>query len=69
MCDDAVAYKLKSIPVSNNTIRHRIESAPQHIKEQLVARICECKQFVIQLDESTNVAGTVNDLRQVLVAG
>ena len=49
--------ELKFIPVSNNTIHRRIKSAAQDIKEQLVARICECKQFAIQLDESTDVAG------------
>jgi hypothetical protein len=57
MCGDAVADKLKVIPVSNDTVHRRITSASQDVKEQLVSRILESKQFAIQLDESTDVAG------------
>ena len=47
ICGDAVANKQKSVPVLNSTIHRRTESAAQDIKEQLVARIYECKQFTI----------------------
>ena len=57
MCGDAVADKLKAIPVSNDTVHRRIAHASQDVKEQLVSRILESSKFAIQLDESTDVAG------------
>lgn len=57
ICGEAVAEKLKVIPVSNDTIHRRITNASQDVKEQLVSRISESKKYAIQLDESTDIAG------------
>ena len=61
MCGNSAAAKVKSAPVSNDTIKGRINStasdcAYQSIKIFRVPRISE---FAIQLDESTTIADEV----------
>jgi len=57
MFGEALASKLKTIPISNDTIQRRITQAAADVEEQLISRLQECKQFAIQLDESTDVSG------------
>nr|XP_014352015.1 PREDICTED: zinc finger MYM-type protein 6-like [Latimeria chalumnae] len=55
MVSEDTAQKLKAIPLSNDTVSRRIEELSRDIKCQLTERLCECEQFAIQLDETTDV--------------
>ncbi|XP_042206655.1 SCAN domain-containing protein 3-like [Homarus americanus] len=48
--------RLKLIPLSNNTIRRRIDELSNDIKDQLISRVKNSGIFAIQLDETTDVA-------------
>ncbi|CAL9683899.1 unnamed protein product [Knipowitschia caucasica] len=50
------ANKLKVIPLSNDTVRRRIQELAADIEAQLLDRLRSCEQFSIQLDESTDIA-------------
>lgn len=49
------AKQLNIIPLSNDTIRRRVEIMALNVKEKLVDRIKNSMFFAIQLDESTDV--------------
>lgn len=51
------ANKLKSIPLSDNTIERRINDMAVDIREQLVEKLKESPYFALQFDESTDVSG------------
>jgi hypothetical protein len=53
---------LKTIPLSNNTVKRHIESTSEDIKEQLLTRIKCSPKFGLQIDESTDVAGLAEPL-------
>ena len=57
MFGEALASKLKTIPLSDGTIQRRITLAADDVEDQLISRLKDCKQFAIQLDESTDVSG------------
>jgi len=52
---DKIATLLKSIPISNDTMKRRIDSIGYNIKSQLISRIKQSNFFAIQLDESTDI--------------
>lgn len=54
--DEKSAEKLKSIPLSNNTVSQRIHDIADNLEEQLVSRLKKAGCFSIQLDESTDVS-------------
>ncbi|XP_077763998.1 protein FAM200A [Canis aureus] len=54
--DDKSADKLRTIPLSDNTISRRICTIAKHLEEMLIARLQSGIDFAIQLDESTDVA-------------
>ena len=54
--DEKAAEKLRSIPLSNNTVSRRIDDISEHLEEQLILRLQAAGDFSIQLDESTDVA-------------
>ena len=57
MFGEAMASKLKTIPISNDTIQRCITLAAGDVGEQLISRLQDCKKFAIQLYESTDVSG------------
>lgn len=50
------SQKLKSIPLSDDTVRRRIVEMSDDVKFQLLARLQKV-DFALQLDESTDIAG------------
>jgi len=56
MADEKTANLISSIPLSNNTVRSRIQDLSHDVKDTIICRISQTK-FSLQLDESTDVAG------------
>ncbi|XDV14310.1 hypothetical protein PO909_014582 [Leuciscus waleckii] len=56
LCGPQAAGKVKSVPLSNNTVKDRIDKMAENCKKQLHEKLREV-QFAIQLDETTTVAG------------
>lgn len=54
LCGPQAAEKVKSVPLSNNTIKDRIEQMAENCKKQLHKKLRKV-QFAIQLDETTTV--------------
>ncbi|XP_076592490.1 LOW QUALITY PROTEIN: protein FAM200A-like [Chaetodon auriga] len=54
--DEKSAEKIKSVPLSNNTVSQRIHDIADNLEEQLVSRLKKAGCFSIQLDESTDVS-------------
>lgn len=55
MFNESMAKKLETIPLSNDTVRRRIESMASNIKENLMVQLKKSDFFAIQLDESTDI--------------
>ncbi len=56
LCAPQAAEKVKSDPLSNNTVKDRIDQIAENCKKQLQVKLRKVK-FAIQLDETTTVAG------------
>ncbi|KAL2766003.1 protein FAM200A [Daubentonia madagascariensis] len=54
--DDKSADKLRTIPLSDNTISRRICTIAKHLEAMLITRLQSGIDFAIQLDESTDTA-------------
>lgn len=59
MLGKACSEKLKTIPLSDNTINRRIGDMSEDIRIQLIARLQQVK-FAIQLDESTDISNAAH---------
>uniref|UniRef100_A0A8C7ZJR2 Uncharacterized protein n=1 Tax=Oryzias sinensis TaxID=183150 RepID=A0A8C7ZJR2_9TELE len=59
MIGEAAAKKLKTIPLSNDIVSHRIVDMASDIEQQLLERIRKSPFFSLQLDESTDVTNAV----------
>uniref|UniRef100_A0A665TDI7 HAT C-terminal dimerisation domain-containing protein n=1 Tax=Echeneis naucrates TaxID=173247 RepID=A0A665TDI7_ECHNA len=55
MIGEAAAKKLLTIPLSNDTVSHRIADMASDIQQQLIERVKSSPLFSLQLDESTDV--------------
>ena len=55
MLDTTAAEKLKTVPLSNDTVCRRIDAMGTDIVEQVVGKLSD--SFSLQLDESTDVSG------------
>lgn len=55
MADEKIANLISSIPLSNNTVRSRIQDFTNDVKDTIIFRISQTT-FSLQLDESTDVA-------------
>lgn len=53
MLDDASAAKIKTIPLSNDTVARRINDIANDLQEQLVDKLKD-KRFALQFDEATD---------------
>ena len=53
--DQSAADKLKTIPLSNDTIARRIEHMSGNIKQQTTARVQASPYYALQMDESTDI--------------
>ena len=60
---DKASNKMKLIPMANDTTKTRMNELPDSIKGQVVSKILSSPFFVLQLDESTDVA----NIAQLLV--
>ena len=58
MLEKEAANKLIAVPLSNDSVRRRIEDLSDDIESQLLVILHFCEQFSIQLDESTDIAST-----------
>ena len=59
------AKKIKSVPLSNDTVSRRISELSSDVKQQLFSRLRASKCFAIQADESTDVASSAQLLTYV----
>ncbi|XP_043317906.1 zinc finger MYM-type protein 6 isoform X2 [Cervus canadensis] len=62
MCSEVLGSsagdKMKTIPLSNNTIGHRIDELSADIEDQLIQKVRESKWFALQIDESSEISNT-----------
>lgn len=57
MVDKTAADKIKTVPLSNDTVSRRIDRMGTDIVEQLVDKLRAGESFSLQLDESVDVSG------------
>ena len=55
MCGEAVANKLAMVPLSDNTIKRRIEELSVDILQQTIVAVEQSGKFSLQLDETTDI--------------
>ncbi|KAJ1137675.1 hypothetical protein NDU88_004073 [Pleurodeles waltl] len=55
MVGEKAAKDLDLVPLSNNTVKRRIDKMSDNIKEQLIERICKSQYYSLQV-ESTDIA-------------
>ncbi|GFY14592.1 zinc finger BED domain-containing protein 5 [Trichonephila clavipes] len=56
MLDEKSAKHVSTVPLSNDTVSRRIHDLASYVKQELVTRLQKAR-FVLQIDESTEVAG------------
>lgn len=56
VCGEKFVSKVRSVPLSNDTISRRISVMSCDVREQLVEFVKVSQKFALQLDESTDVA-------------
>ena len=55
ICGEAVANKLAMVPLSDNTIKQRIEELSVDILQQTIATVEQSRKFSLQIDETTEI--------------
>ncbi|GFV85588.1 zinc finger BED domain-containing protein 5 [Trichonephila clavipes] len=56
MLDEKSAKHVSTVPLSNDTVSRQIHDLASYVKQELVTRLQKAR-FVLQIDESTDVAG------------
>ena len=59
VCGNAVANKLAMVPLSNDTIKRRIQELSEDVLQQTIASVQRSGKFSLQLDETTNIGNDV----------
>lgn len=60
---EKAATEIQKVPLSNNTVKRRIDDMSSNIEETLILQLQECTYFALQIDESTDVT----NMAQLLV--
>lgn len=60
---EKAAKEIQKVPLSNNTVKRRIDDMSSNIEETLILQLQECTYFALQIDESTDVT----NMAQLLV--
>lgn len=60
MFDETCTKKINEIPLSNTTVKRRIDEMSENVKEAVMTVLKQSEYFSLQLDESTDVAGQAN---------
>ena len=55
MCGDAVVNKLAVVPLSNDTIKRRIQELSDNVLQQTIASVKRSGKFSLQQDETTDI--------------
>jgi hypothetical protein len=56
MCNAETVREMKKIPLSNDTVKRRIDDMATNIEQQVIERIKASPMYALQLDESTDVS-------------
>ncbi|XP_076315919.1 zinc finger BED domain-containing protein 5-like [Tachypleus tridentatus] len=56
MLDEKSVKEITAVPLSNNTVTHRIKELAANMKNEVISRLQNCI-FALQMDESTDVTG------------
>ena len=59
LCGDVVANTLTTIPLSNDTIKRRIQELSEDVLQQTIASVKRSGNFNLQLDETTDIGNDV----------
>ncbi len=58
--DEKSTQKISEIPLSNTTVKRRIDEMSQCVKEAVINVLKQSECFALQLDENTDIAGQAN---------
>jgi hypothetical protein len=58
--DKKCTKKINEIPLSNTTVKRRIDEMSENVKIAIITVLNQSEYFSLQLDESTDVAGGAN---------
>lgn len=58
--DEKCTNKINDIPLSNTTVKRRIDEMSENVKEAVITMLKQSEYFSLQLDESTDIAGQAN---------
>ncbi|KAG6937572.1 zinc finger BED-type containing 5, partial [Chelydra serpentina] len=62
MIGDKASKAIDCVPLSNNTVHHRITDMAENVKQQLLSRVQKRRYYALQADESTDIVNLANIL-------
>ncbi|CAM4590347.1 unnamed protein product [Lepidochelys kempii] len=60
MIGDKASKAIDYVPISNNTVHHRITDMAENVKQQLLSRVQKSCYYALQADESTDIVNLAN---------